>query len=623
MEPGINSFHNSDESERGRADTDPVSVVSDRRQGIRTQALLILAISVITTAATLASLFAIRGSLQALITQNLSSDLRHSLTIFENMQTQHLAALDRENALLADLPSLKALMTTSDERTIEDGGVEFWKVSGNDLFALADRDGNVKAAYLKGASADVVFRSEIQRLATIRKAEFLVSSKGLFGCSVQPLYFGSQAEGTLLGYVISGFAIDHEFVDGLGGATDVKAVFRSGDRVLAGSLPFAGNSNVPGIKFDELSSIPQPGTIVINGERFLLVLHDLSPRSTAPLTLVEMKSLDKEERAIRQIDRLVLLAGGIALILGSVLMLSLSRFVTHPLEQLANGVRAFATGNSAHLLPYRGTREVRELSAAFARMRREILQANHALLESERLATIGRMAGSVSHDLRHYLAAIYANSEFLASDRLPQAERKEVLAEIRNAVNGTTEMLESLLMFGRPGTGLRRTRQSIAVLAERALHLVRVHPDAAQVEFSLHADEPAALEGNVDAKQIERAIYNLLLNACQAPRPEGIAASVAVNVIARDREVEIDVTDNGNGVPNSILATLFEPFVSEGKHKGSGLGLTLTQRIAMEHGGSVTLARNVPGETLFRMQIPRACLNSEPLVGSGEHVEEK
>jgi signal transduction histidine kinase len=623
MEPGTNSFRNTVESQKARASADPVSVVSARKRGIRTQVLLILAMSVITAGATLVSLLAIRGPLQALITQNLSSDLRHSLTIFENMQAQHLAALDRENALLADLPSLKALMTTSDQRTIEDGGVEFWKVGGNDLFALADRDGNVKAAYLKDATADAVFRSELQRLLALRKANFLVSSRGLFGCSVQPLYFGSPTEGTLLGYVISGFAIDHESVEGLSVATDVKALFRSGNVILAGSLPKGNATQITSMNPRILTSPGDPGALDVNGEHFLAVSHDLTSRSTAPLTLIEMKSLDQEEQTIRQIDRLVLLAGALALVLGTVLMLALARFVTRPLEQLASGVRAFASGNSTHLLPYRGTREVRELSTAFARMRREILQANQALLESERLATIGRMAGSVSHDLRHYLAAIYANSEFLASDSVPQAERNEVLAEIRNAVNGTTEMLESLLMFGRTGAGLRRSRQSIAILAERALHFVRVHPDASKVEFTLHAGEPATTEAFVDAKQIERAIYNLILNACQAPRPEGASAHVAIAVQGRDLSVEIDVTDNGSGVPDTIVTTLFEPFVSEGKHKGSGLGLTLTQSIAVEHGGSVILARNIPGETVFRMQIPRAGANPDSLVGSSEHVEGK
>jgi signal transduction histidine kinase len=602
-----------------------MNAVPARRPGARTQVLLILAMSVITAGTTLVSLLAIRGPLESLISQNLSSELRDSLATFESMQAQHLAALDRENALLADLPSLKALMTTSDERTIVDGGVEFWKVSGNDLLALADRDGNVKAAYLTGASAngvsaDNAFRADLARFLAMRKANYLVSDKGLFGCSVHPLYFGSPSDGTLLGYVISGFAIDRQAVEGLSGATSVQALFRSGDRILAGSAQFANSKDVAGMA---LNAPGEPFRVVLNGERFLAASHDLSAKSTAPLSLIEIKSLDQEEQAIQQINRLVVLAGLLALVLGAGLMLALSRLVTRPLEQLAAGVRAFAGGDSAHLLPYRGTREVRELSTAFARMRRETLQANQAVLESERLATIGRMAGSVSHDLRHYLAAIYANAEFLASENMPAAERNEVLSEIRNAVEGTTEMLESLLMFGRSGAGLRRTRQSVTTLAERAIHLVRAHPDAANVSLSLQADESAVTEAFVDAKQIERAIYNLLLNACQAPRPANTSSAVAVSVTAREQEIEVDVTDNGDGVPSNILDSLFEPFVSEGKHKGSGLGLTLTQSIAVEHGGSVALVHSIPGETIFRMNIARASHNTDSLVSSSEQMGER
>jgi signal transduction histidine kinase len=618
MEQGTNSFRNPMDNESGIQSKEPLSVALSFRGGARTRVLLILAMSLITTGTTLISMLAIRRPLQNLIAQNLSSDLLHSLASFESIQALQLAALDRENALLADLPSLKALMTTSDERTIADGGVEFWKVSGNDLFALADRDGRVETAYIKGGAADAAFRTELAKFVRLRKAAYLVSGKRLYVCSVHPLYFGSESEGTLLGFVISGYAIDHEAVERLSGATNVQALFRSGDRNLSGSV-----EGRPAIPSAPPESPQQTYRIVLGHERFLAVSHDLSSKATAPLTLIELKSLDQEEQAIRQIDRLVVLAGGLALVLGVLLMVALSRLVTHPLEQLAAGVRAFASGDSTHLLPYRGTREVRELSSAFARMRREILQANQALLESERLATIGRMASSVSHDLRHYLAAIYANSEFLASGNMSSADRNDVLEEIRNAVEGTTDMLESLLMFGRTGTELRHTRQSIASISERAMNLVRAHPDAAHVSLSFHAEEPGATEALVDAKQIERAIYNLLLNACQAPRTRSEGPSVSVTVTSREQEVEIDVTDNGDGVPLGIRNTLFEPFVSEGKHKGSGLGLTLTQRVAGEHGGSVALVHSEPGETVFRMYIARATNNTESLVNSGERVEER
>ena len=78
---------------------------------------------------------------------------------------------------------------------------------------------------------------------------------------------------------------------------------------------------------------------------------------------------------------------------------------------------------------------------------------------------------------------------------------------------------------------------------------------------------------------------------------------MTVSLQVCESEIVIEVTDNGDGVPNSIRQTLFEPFVSEGKQKGSGLGLTLTQCIAAEHGGGVVLVSSHPGETVFRMTL--------------------
>jgi signal transduction histidine kinase len=623
MERDINSSRKPMGIDEHRAAAEQMIGARKHDSGVRIRVLLILAMSLVTTGTTFVSLLAIRRPLQNLIAQNLSADLVHSLATFQSVQAQRLAALDRENALLADLPSLKALMTTSDERTIADGGIEFWKVSGNELFALADRDGVVKAAYVSGASVDTDFRAELSRFLAASKPSYLVSAHGLYGCSVQPLYFGSRSDGTLLGYVLSGFTIDHNAVTSLSRTTNVQAVFRSGERTIASSLAAKDEAGIAAANAGITHGPSEMFELKVGGERFLAISQDLSARATAPLQLIELKSLDQEELAIRQIDRLVLLAGLLALALGAALMVALSRFVTQPLEQLAAGVRAFAGGDSVHILPYRGTREVRELSEAIARMRREISVTNQALLESERLATIGRMASSVSHDLRHYLAAIYANSEFLASDKLPPSDRNEVLAEIRAAVDGTTEMLESLLMFSRTGTGMPRTQQSVAALAERAMNLVRAHPDAASVTLTLQVTEAAETEAMVERKQVERAIYNLILNACQAPRREAVKATVLVTVAARDSEISVEVIDNGEGVPQNIQSTLFDPFVSEGKHKGSGLGLTLTQSIAADHGGGVVLVSSHPGETVFRFSIARASRGAESPVSSRAEVGER
>src|SRR6185437_13751028 len=199
-------------------------------------------------------------------------------------------------------------------------------------------------------------------------------------------------------------------------------------------------------------------------------------------------------------------------------------------------------------------------------------KANQTVLESERLATIGRMASSVSHDLRHYLAAIFANAEFLASDRFSQKERGEIFGDIRAAVNGTTDMIESLLIFSRTGASMRRQPELMATLVERATALVRAHPDAEGVALTTQYDDPTETAVVVDGKRIERAISNLLLNACQSVRAMGISAKVMVILETQKHQMIVNVIDNGPGVPEKIRDSLFEPFVSEGKQKGTGLG---------------------------------------------------
>lgn len=318
--------------------------------------------------------------------------------------------------------------------------------------------------------------------------------------------------------------------------------------------------------------------------------------------------------ATREINRLVSIVGLLALIVGSVLMLVLSGMVTRPLELLAKSVRAFGTGDGSYSLPKNGTQEVRELSVAFARMRKQIQETNHALLESERLATIGRMASSVSHDLRHYLAAVYANAEFLSSSRLTEEERTELFNDIRTAVHGTTELIDSLLIFSRTGTAVQREPELLSALVERAIALVRAHPDAERVVLRAQYREPNETTAILDARQIERAIYNLLLNACQSTRrnanePNGWLVTAEITVTPND--LMVMVTDNGPGVAETIRNSLFEPFISEGKQSGTGLGLTLAHCIAQEHGGFVRLVSSRPGETVFVMSIARGVFNDK------------
>lgn len=588
------------------------------KRGIRTRMLLVAAVALIIAGATFGSLLIVRHQLEVQVTQDLSTDLAHSVTTFQHLEAQRLSTLERENALLADLPDLRALMTTSDQPTIEDAGVRFWKISDSDLLALADNRGRVLAAYAKELNDTTALRLDLQRLFQSPTPRYLVSSDRLYACSTRPIYSGREKDGILLGYVVSCFVIGPDFLREIGQATAVEAVFLSQRHSVASTL----DDSI----LRDLTSLPDigqrdpnvPVSLAIGNQRFIAAVRDLSANAPASLQLVVLKSFDQAEKSIRQIDRLVLIAGFLALVVGTLLMIWLSRIVTRPLEDLATGVRAFGLGDSSHLLPNDGTREVRELSLAFSRMRDEILRTNHALLESERLATIGRMASSVSHDLRHYLASVYANSEFLASSPLSEHERTEILSDIRMAVHGTTELIESMLIFSRTGAAVRRSHELVATLLERALTLLRAHPDAAGVKLTAKYCDAAETAALVDGKQIERAIYNLLLNACQSARTNEQDASVEARLAVHDGMIVIEVQDSGPGVPESIRTSLFQPFVSEGKQKGSGLGLTLAHCIAAEHGGEVVLVATEPGETIFRMRIPGGSIQQSASEGAAQ-----
>jgi signal transduction histidine kinase len=581
------------------------------RRGIRTRIMLLASLVLVIAGTTAASLLVVRNHMRRQVIVDLSEDLKRSVETFQYLEAQRLAALRRENALLADLPSLKALMTSNDQRTIADGAIAFWKTSGNDLFALADNDGRVLVVYTQGATATSTLPRDLESLITTHTKHYLQTKVGnedeerLFEFSVRPLYFGSETNGTLLGYVISGDAIDHRFLHQVSLGAGAEAAFVSAGRVVESTLPVDRQREL-GKQLKGFSQQDRQATpITIAGERYLASSEDMSAWSGQPLRLVVMKSFDQAVRAEHEINRLVSMVSIVALVVGSGLTLLLARMMTRPLELLTESVRAFGTGDRDHALPQHGAQEVRELSFVFARMREEIEQAQRALLESERLATIGRMASSVSHDIRHYLAAVYANAEFLSSSRLTNAERLELLADIQIAVHGTTDLIDSLLIFSRTGKAVEQTIAPMSVLVERAATLIRAHPDAEGVTLRMEAIDPASTLAPMETKQLERALYNLLLNACQSARESPGAREVVVALAADEERIRVMITDSGPGVAESIRESLFEPFVSQGKQKGTGLGLTLAHSVAQEHGGEVTLVNSQSGSTTFCLTISR------------------
>lgn len=590
-----------------RRPENPLSLEAARtrdRQGVRTHVLLVVSMALVIAVVTGLGLLLIRHQLRKQVTSDLSQDLNRSVVTFQTLEAERMWSLDRENSLLAELPTLKALMTSGDDLTIQDGAAEFWHLSGTDLFVLADPSGRIIAVYGKSTPADSTLRQGLKTLLASPDKRYLIDRGSLYACALRPLFFGSEEDGTLLGYLVTGISIERT-VRQISEPTGAEAAFLSSGQIVASTLEPGAQASLARQSASLSGKTKLPVTVSLGGGQFLSATEDLSAAATLPLQLVVLKSFGPAERSISRIDRMVLVVGLLALLSGTALMIVVSRLVTSPLEELSRSVKAFGLGDVDHRVPRHGTQEVRQLGTAFTVMRHEIQKAQQAVLESERLATIGRMASSVSHDLRHYLAAIYANSEFLATDRFSAKERAEIFGDISSAVNETADMIESLLIFSRTGESVRRQPELMATLLERAAALVRAHPDAEGVKLATHCSDPTETAVRADGKQIERAISNLLINACQSVRSMGAEAHVEATVETQERQVIVNVIDNGPGVPEKIRNTLFQPFVSEGKQKGTGLGLTLAHCIAREHGGEVVLLSSRPGETVFQLKVAR------------------
>jgi signal transduction histidine kinase len=245
-------------------------------------------------------------------------------------------------------------------------------------------------------------------------------------------------------------------------------------------------------------------------------------------------------------------------------------------------------------------------------------RVQNELIEAERMSVIGTMACSISHDMRHSLSAIYANAEFLERHDLCASERAELVLEIQETVLAMTKRLDSLLQFGRSGRKNPLVHERVSLVVERAVAAAKLHPEGRNVPIAVGKLPPA--EADIDARNLESAIYNLLLNACQAATRTRSAEVPVVQVHLRegDERIYITILDNGPGVPASVRGTLFDPFVTAGKPNGTGLGLTLAHRIAEEHGGSVCLEESIQGSTAFTLSLTkRRLLALEELKSGG------
>ena len=566
---------------------------------LRMRTKLLLALLSVSAGLTFLSLFVVQRAIQSQAKKEISTQLQNSIQTFQSFQRERERTLDRSAALLADLPNLRALMTTQHPATIQDASEDVWKLAGSDLFLLANQTGKVVALHTSSPGFTAEMAQPFLQAPLDKQGQWWVGGSHLYEVFARPIYFGPSSEDHVLGFLAVGYEINDETAAEISRVAGGHVAFYFGNQIVKSTLTPEVEKQLANTSSQNISD--SNDSFLLGKERFLASSIDLAPEGANSVRLTVLKSYDQATSVLTRLNQLLLILGLVAMTIGSGLAFFISDTFTRPLGKLVHGVRALGKGDFSYPLNVRGGDEVAEVTASFQNMRDNLLRTQQELLEAERLATIGRMANSISHDLRHSLVAVVANAEFLCESKLSTEQREELYEEVRMAVNQMTDLIDSLLeVSAHPRIAAADLDATTRATVDRAIQSVRTHPEFQRVQISV--TEAGHSEGWFDAKKLQRVLFNLVLNACESVPSENGHVEVALK--EKTGGVEIRVADNGRGVPQEVRETLFDPFVSYGKENGTGLGLTVVQKIISDHGGDVVVEKTSSQGTVFKLWLP-------------------
>jgi len=284
---------------------------------------------------------------------------------------------------------------------------------------------------------------------------------------------------------------------------------------------------------------------------------------------------------------------------GFLLALVLTRRITVPLERLADAADSVARGELDGRVEEHGPDEIRRLGVAFNTMTRSLQRTLRRISQQEAAAAIGNFAASLAHEVRNPLTAVRldlerAREEVSGDDRLAALldRAMQQIERLDATVSGSLRIARS----GNVPMALLDIRDPISAAVAAAA------PDFAA--RGAHLDQsmpPDALMVHGNGATLEQLVLNLLLNAAAALPAQG-SASVQARLL--DDAVEITVRDDGRGIAPEELDRVFDPFYTT-REDGTGLGLTIVQRIADAHGADLCIESQPGVGTTVRLSMPR------------------
>ncbi len=234
-------------------------------------------------------------------------------------------------------------------------------------------------------------------------------------------------------------------------------------------------------------------------------------------------------------------------------------------------------------------------------------QLQEQLIQSTKLAAIGELAANIAHEINNPLTGVLGCASLLLREMPEKDPRTRNIRIIETETLRARDIVRNLLDFSRQD-GLKRRKMSIKEVMENTLRLLRKQAELSnvKVELDLSKDVPYV---NVDPNQMKQVFINVLNNALHA-MPEGGRLRIGIQAVKPDGRppwVEVAFTDTGMGIPAEKIDRVFDPFyTTKDIGEGTGLGLSVSQRIVEEHGGSMEVRSQVGAGSTFTVKLPTA-----------------
>ncbi len=234
------------------------------------------------------------------------------------------------------------------------------------------------------------------------------------------------------------------------------------------------------------------------------------------------------------------------------------------------------------------------------RIERELREMQQALLQSEKLAAMGRLTSQIAHELNNPIYGIMNTLELLKTEIPPESKRRRILELSLSEIQRLAEMLRNMLSFSKPEEEKRRPVK-INELVEGILLVMERQMRESNIKVETYFDETLP-EVMASTNQMRQVMLNLLKNAKEA-MPKG--GSLTVRTSREDHKVVVAIQDTGVGIPEELRDKIFEAFfTTKQKVKGVGLGLSVCYGIIKDHGGEIRVESEVDKGTTFTIVLP-------------------